>query len=391
MKTRLVIGAIVILLFTPFWMWLAWMFSDARPLAMLVIDKTSTTAQGLERSSLFWVLRHEKIATPSGRLYSSSEDFLGFRPDSNRRYQINGPEHFGESALDSLSRQYHCLYFVDTYGITASEWNGTASAGGSRLLYGGLSRQDLMLLRAFRRDRKPVLAEFNFFADPTPDSIRQEAEGILGVRWSGWVGHSFASLDTAANPELPSWMITLHKEQYFGSWPYTRGGIVLVHRSGRIVVLENETHLLSPVPLLESSREMRTRFGTAQRVRYPYWFDIVYAVRPNRVLARYTLETTDVGDTLLAYAHLPRRFAAVIAAPDSTPFFYFAGDYADNPPQSRLLASLSGIELFRAFFFNRQDPFDQRMFFWEFYVPLMSTLVNDVCESYTSGTVPPAR
>ena len=391
MKARLVIAAVIILLLTPLWMWLAWMLSDTRPLAMLVIDKTSTTAEALERSSLSWVLRHEKIAGPNGGFSLSAEDVLGVKPVAGGTYRINGPETFDERGLDSLGRRYQCVYFVDTYGVTGSGWGAPGRTGRSPFRYGGLSREDLSLLRAFRRQRKPVLAEFNFFAGPTRDSIRRAAEDLIGVRWSGWVGRSFISLDTVANPELPSWVVTLHKQQYFGSWPYTRGGIVLVHENGRVVVLENETHLLSPVPLLESSREMCLRFGTASRVRYPYWFDIVYPVRPSRVLARYTLETTEVGDTLLAYVHLPKRFAAVIAAPDSTPFYYFAGDFADNPPQSHLLASLYGIELFRSFFFNRRDPFDQRVFFWEFYVPLMSTLVNEMSESYTSDVVPPGR
>ncbi len=66
-----------------------------------VVDKTVPHVNYREHAALFWVLRHEKAATPQGRRdWDLHEDYVGFYPVSDPK---DGPGRGRELIEDDLS------------------------------------------------------------------------------------------------------------------------------------------------------------------------------------------------------------------------------------------------------------------------------------------------
>jgi hypothetical protein len=375
-----ILAVLVLLLFIlPLVLWLAWLLSASRPLHLLVVDKTSLTAQGIERASLYWVLRHDKYKRPDGNNYVTSTDFRGFVPVGDSAFALTGLEGSSPGSIDSLASRINAVYFVDTYGVTSDEWEPQAH-GRVQKLYGGLSPQDIQLIFSLRRRGKPVIAEFNFFASPTPTPVRVAAENLLNIRWTGWTGRYYQSLDTLGNPDLPRWIVTAHTRQSGAGWRYHLPGVVLLHENGTVVILEEGAFLSDGLPVIVTPPPNAEQFGVEQTVPYPFWFDITVPTGTNTVVSYFILQTNAFGDSLLARYNLRRAFPAVIRSTTSPAFYYFCLDAADNPTPSDFFAFFKGIESLRVFFYNEQDPGDRRQFYWSYYVPMMTRILHEASE-----------
>jgi hypothetical protein len=81
-----------------------------------------------------------------------------------------------------------------------------------------------------------------------------------------------------------------------------------------------------------------------------------------------------VGDSILQNYFLPETFPAVLQGPGETPYFYFAGDFADNPVAIKT-AYFKGIEKLK-FLFIREKPGSRTRFYWDYYYPLMSQILD---------------
>jgi hypothetical protein len=81
--------------------------------------------------------------------------------------------------------------------------------------------------------------------------------------------------------------------------------------------------------------------------------------------------------------YLPIEFPAVIRGDGDYPFFYFAGDFSDNPI-SLNSARFAKINWVASFSYN-SVPQERLSFFWEFYRPLTNTILNDYYESINTG------
>lgn len=153
--------------------------------------------------------------------------------------------------------------------------------------------------------------------------------------------------------------------------------MLFVHESGTVVVLELGKDLNEAIPSIVTDQQNQSRFGVPSTMIYPYWMDIWQnKTDSNSVQANYLINTTTAGMQILNSFKIPKIFPAIIEHRGDYRFFYFCGDFADNPTKFRF-AKLSGITGLKFLMYNVQDQTDRNRFFWEFYLPLMQNILGD--------------
>jgi len=367
-------------LLTPIIMFLVWLFKPAQPIGITIIDKTVLNKSFEEHESLFWYLNYNKWAHPeSGKLYRSSRDYFGFFPGKNHKFNILGLEGKSANALDSIAANSNFLYLTDTYGIYHNEWykDGDEKER-SKHLYGGLAEEDLSLLQKMDKPGKTLIAEFNAIANPTKLEIRQQFERQFDLKWTGWIGRNFESLDTLKNKELPRWLIRNYLNQY-GKWPFTQSGIVFVNENDRIEILELGNALYESVPIIYTHSFFADSSGVDPSLFYPFWFDIMEIGSELEALAYYHLPTTPYGDSLLQQYNIPYFFPAVMrrkADSSKANFYYFSGDFSDNPINKKR-SYFRGITSMSEFYYDEKDNSDRLTFFYRYYLPLLDAMLKN--------------
>ncbi|MCF7803144.1 MAG: hypothetical protein K9N46_12575 [Candidatus Marinimicrobia bacterium] len=372
-----------------------------KPLDLFILDKTVPTQERTEHRSFIQIVINNKYTDGAGNLYRPATDYYGFFPKKEGGYNIRDFRNTEEAALDSIARHASGTYFTDTYGIYNDDWHSIRHLiEAPSLVYGGLHQNDVTLLRKMKRHHKLIMMEFNTLSPPTSPTLRVQVERLFGIRWTGWTGRYFESLDTLANAEIPEWLITNYMAQHNGEWPFSQSGIVFVHGDGRLGILEHRTHLNTPVPVIETAAEYREEYDVSGSVPYPFWFDIVTTDSRNKVISEYRLDLTALGKQVMQTNQLPEAFPAVIAHaprsmwrqyfprfsiwgysptiahfPGDYTYYYFAGDFADNPVEP-FLSRLYGIQRFRKFLYSSTNASDRRRFFWEYYYPLINTVLE---------------
>ncbi len=370
---------LVMLLLLPVWMFIAWLLTDKRKLVIVIVDKTVLTTKGQEHVSLNWVLNQEKFTKTNTALYKRESDYYGFFPLENEKFQLKGLERFNTAQLDQLSTDADAIYITDAYGIYKNEWYQQGDAKErSGTVYGGLSQQDFYLLKQLRDKHKLIITEFNSLASPTSPAVRSEFENIFGVRWSGWTGRFFDSFDTTQNKELPLWLVHNYKLQHNGAWPFKKSGIALIHSDDRVVILENETHLTQELPNIYSTKEGQDHYGLPEKTPYSFWFDVIQPDTGfNHVLAQFRIDVNENGKKELGAYGLSSTFPAVtVHLNKDYRFYYFSADFSDDPI-SLTSSYFKGAHYFKRIMYNTRDPQERKRFFWCFYQPLVTTILND--------------
>lgn len=364
-------------LFLPLILWLLWVFKPSHKANILIMDKTVLTQNGLEHCAFNWVLAHNKYVKPNGQFYSVSSDYYGFFPLEKNLYQINDFSKLTEEQIDSLSNIFDMAYYTDTYGIYYNEWHRDKNlTKHSEKVYGGLDKNDVLFLKKMKEKRKLILAEFNFFATPTSSSVKAEIETLLGLKWGGWTGRYFDQLDTIKNPELPKWVVRLYKEQHQNKWPFTKPGIVFIHANETIVILEKETDLNFEVPKVKSFNYGVKKFNIPKEIQYPYWFEITLSSDTNnKVISYYEVLTNERGDSILQHHNIPKIFPATFENIKNSPYYYFCGDFTDSPID-KTTYKLIGIKYFKMFVLNEHDLNDRAAFFWLYYLPMTTNILD---------------
>jgi len=362
----------------PLWMFVIWFFWPKTKLVIAIVDKTVLFKTGQEHASLTWVLRNNKYSKTSKDLYKVGRDYFGFFPNKNKKYDLKGLERATDEDLEKLSRHSDMAYITDTYGIYSKEWYLAKNiTERQRLLYGGLSPQDMAFLKKMKEKKKLIITEFNTFATPTSNTVAKDFEQTFKIKWTGWVGKYFDSFDTVRNKELPKWLVENYKAQNNGQWPFKRSGIAFVHKSDKIVVLEYVNHLNGEVPYILTRKDERGRYNIPKAMKYPFWFDIIQTSRSNKIISFYDLRVNDAGAKILADHNIPSQFPAIIEHyRNDYKFYYFCGDFADNPI-SQGGSYFKGISLFRKLFYNDDIAAERVSFFWEFYRPMINKILDD--------------
>lgn len=375
MRKKIIWLFIVLFLLLPLWLWLAWLYTTPKKLNIAIIDKTVLTDNVQEHISFDWLLTNKKYTRKDGNFYLPTTDYFGFFPLPKKKYILRGLERFTSAQIDSIAGALDMAYFTDTYGIYRNEWDNTNVMEHSGSLYGGMSAEDIELLSVLKARKKLIIAEFNTVASPTPANIRIEFEKLFGMQWTGWAGRYFDLLDTSLNKELPEWLKNGYVSQHNNTWPFKKSGIAFVNESGEIEILENDRDLNYEYPVIRSGETSVGRFGIHDRVPYPYWFDIMKTSRNNNIISFYEIDTNKRGDSVLQRNGIPKQFPAVIERTGDCKFYYFSGDYADNPITMRL-AKFKYVDILAAPFTSNKGT-SKNYFFWRFYAPLVSKIMEE--------------
>ncbi len=382
-KILILIIAVGIILLTLIGSWLFWYIKPAKPLNIYILDKTVPTTDRTEHKSLVWLLNHNKFTLPDGSLYNVNKDYYGFFPLDTKSQEFDFKSlrihDVKDAALD-----YDAVYYADTYGVYYNEWykNQASDADISQKVYGGLNQNDYLLLKEMKELNKLIITEFNLYNAPTSGLIREKAEDMFGINWSGWTGKYFPSLDTSSNSYFPEWIVKLYMEQNNHQWPFKNSGIVLVHKFGTIAVLEHETHLSEKIPFIVSKPETVEKYGVPEKVYYPNWFDITYTGDRNDVLASFNLMVNAKGDSLLRSYNIRPVFPAVIEHDGDYRFYYFGGNFAANAINNKT-AYFEGYHDLMATL-TRENYKSTKKFYRKFYLPLTSEIFEDYYNSIQS-------
>jgi len=368
-----------VLLAIPLCMWLCWKFTAKKKMVIAIVDKTVLTRTGQEHASLAWVLNHQRYTKNKSSLYNVSDDYYGFFPGSNEQFRLKGLERFSTTQLEQLSKDADLAYITDAYGIYKNEWFARKDFGErSNIIYGGLSTQDMQLLEDLKSRHKLIITEFNTIGSPAAEMIRVRFEQSFALRWTGWVGRYFSTLDTAIDKEIPHWLINGYKRNHQGSWPFKKEGIALVSDKDQVVILENGKHLNFPLPVITTEETYQRKYHLPSSINYSFWFDIINTdTSINKITSWFNIKTTDTGRAELARYGIPFRFPAVQTHQGKDyQFWYFSGDFCDNPV-TQFSSYFKGVEWFKFLFLNRLDKSARKSFFWRFYQPLLTTILDD--------------
>jgi hypothetical protein len=378
---QLIIPALIIF---PLVMWIFWFFTPKKKLVVAIVDKTVLTTDAQEHTSLWWILNHNRFTKTATQSYKNSRDYFGFFPKDNERFKLKGLERFSSEQLKQLSNDADLAYFTDTYGMYRSEWyNQKQSTDRSNLIYGGMSAQDIEFLQDMKDRHKLIITEFNTIGSPTNAENRDKFEKMFGMHWTGWTARYFDNFDTTKNKELPRWLIGNYKKQHGQKWPFHKAGLAFVHNDDdQIVILEDSTHLTDPVPHIISFGYGQKVFGLPEKMKYPFWFDIITpSLSINHAVSRFDISLNAAGTAELKKYNIPTTFPAIVMHKDKDyQFYYFSGDFCDNPIGMGT-SYFKGISMFRWMFYNSDDPAERKSFFWTFYRPMITAILEEQATS----------
>lgn len=379
MKKKIILIVLLLLFFLPGFMWLAWVFTPKTKFVAAIIDKTVLTKEGQEHISFNWILNYNRYTKTSKDPYEIDRDYFGFFPLEDEEYKLKGLERFSAKQLEKLSEDADMVYFTDTYGIYKNEWfQKTNLNERSGMLYGGLSNKDLELLALMKDKKKLIITEFNTIGSPTQARNRAVFEEMFALKWTGWTARYFDNLDLEVNKELPNWLINNYKKANNGAWPFTKSGIAFVNDNDQVVILEEDTHLTNPMPHIISTSNAQEKYGVPNEIKYSFWFDVMKPnLEVNQVLSSFKISANKEGRKLLSKNGISDTFPAVTMHKDKDyNFFYFSGDFSDNP--INITSSyFKGIGYFEGMFYDENDITERTSFFWKFYRPLMNTILEE--------------
>ena len=379
LRKKIIVNILIFaFLIFPLSMWIFWIVSPRKHLNVLIMDKTVLTKECREHRSLNWILSHNKYVKTNQELYSITEDYFGFFPLANKKYSIKDLSFYNEKQIDSLSNIYNAAYYTDTYGIYSNEWySDTLLTEHSEKIYGGLEDNDFDFLKKMKEKKKLIIGEFNFFATPTSHLIRTKIENLFHLKWTGWTGRYFYSLDTLVNRELPQWVVKHYKKQHNNKWNFKSSGIVFVNDDETIAVLENKNDLEYEVPIVKTFPYGVKKFGVPRQINYPYWFEITLSTdTTNKTISYFEIKPNRIGDSIMQHHNIPKIFPATIEHQKDYPFYYFCADFCDVKIDTKF-QKFKWINYFELFVINENDVDDRTQFFWRYYYPLTSKVLNN--------------
>jgi hypothetical protein len=385
---KIVIIVVAIILALPVINLIRWTFQAKKPLSLIIMDKTVPNLERDNHRSLIWVLTNgrfvKKWTLANGKLvdkntYSSypyKKDYYGFYPSRPLRERKWSTQTLRLPDIFEVVPKVDGLYYTDTYGVYFNDWyKGINESRRSRKLYGGMLFSDYMYCVEMQRNNKLVILEYNTFDYPTAELERAKTQdSLLRIKCSGWTGKYFSTLDSAkAGTNLPSWITAMYRKQYKLHWNFTRAGVILI-TDKKIIVLEEGTHLKSALPLISTDSTYREKYGITNNIAFQGWIDIVDPLK-TKVISKFNLSTTSVGDSLLFDNFLTNSFPAVITDTKNQRTYYFAGDFANNKV-SYWTSRFKGIEKLKGILYS-DKPQDPRNFFWCYYKPMLNGILND--------------
>jgi len=345
-----------------------WEVSKSKDLNVFIVDKTIPDETYREHKSLVWMLNNEKyVKSEDKSSYEYKNDYYGFFPKENKEYEIS-------DKLD-IPTNTNLIYIADTYGVYTEEYYGDSKQGNkSERIYGGITLDEVNIIKKAVYNGSDLVAEFNTFGSPTDNDTKETLYDLLGLNWTGWKGRYFEKLDKGI--EVPNWAVSSYESKEGEKWNFTGYGFVFVDENEEVVVLTKED--IGETGIEFSFTEEGTKeFGENKAYKYMYWFDIIEPINNSQVLAKYDLKLSKSGQSKLIEANIPLSFPAVIKnRVSSSNTYYFAGDYVDYsqiPKSYKKMYYMNFIKLFA------ND--DKDNFFWKAYVPMLGIILEN-CDRY---------
>jgi hypothetical protein len=374
-KTLLIVVIIVaVIIALPVINLIRWSVQGKKPLDIIIVDKTVPTLEREHHKPFNWILTNDRFVKKESKTsYSYRKDYYGFFPQRPLRDHKWDRNDYRLTDLINLADKNDAIYFTDTYGVFFNDWyRGINKSRKSRKIYGGLNNNDFLLLKEMKDRNKLIIMEYNSFDYPTAQFESVRTQEKLGITFSGWTGKYFSSLDTTIK-DFPVWMTTMYRKEYKKPWTFTKPGIVILKEKD-IVVLEEGKHLKHSLPEIITDPASSQKYGVVPSVAFDQWFDIIDPLQ-NKVISKFKLDTTPIGDSLLINNALMNEFPAVVQDPVAQRTYYFSGDFATyNVPFCT--ARLKGVEKLKGILFS-DKPDDTRRFFWLYYRPLINGIFND--------------
>lgn len=347
---------------------LGWALAPSTPLALAIVDRTVPDGRYREHRGLVWLLNHWKVTRPDGRAYAADVDYWGAHPQPS-------PAPARQDPSAALPPAPAAIYVADTYGLYPDTVPPAERRRFAERPAGGLTAPMLAYLEREVARGAVLAAEFNTFASPTEPAVSRRAQALLGVTWTGWAGryvHDLAQDAGEVGPALQAAWARRAKKPYAFAGP----GLLLVHESGRVVVLDR-TGLRREGVRLTFAPDEQSALGVPADVAYPYWFDVVKPRREASVWARYAIAATAEGVRSLQEAGIPTTFPAIVryAPRDAAARFYFCGDFADTEELPGF-HQVFGMATLNAWLVP-QEPDRAQAFFWKVYAPIMKRFLAE--------------
>ncbi len=357
---------------------LGWLFKPKKELDIFILDKTVPTKERREHKSLHWVLNHERFVKPNKKRYNLSKDYFGFYPLSSEKEEFNFKS-LAMADLKPLAKSVDLAYYTDTYGVYYKDWysNKSPKLKPRQKVYGGLNQTDYLFLKELKERDKTIITEFVMLGEPTSGLVREKTEALFKLKWRGWVGKYFQSLDTSKTgpAAVPNWIVKLYMNRHNERWDFDEGGLVLVHKYGKVIILEDHNELNGKAPQIKTDSVFCKKYNLPAEIPYHNWFDVVLNKGDNNVPAVFDTNPTQKGDSLLKANGLKASFPAIIHKEDDYNFFYFAGDFSDNPVKT-WYSNFEGIRKINSILCTAENN-SPKAFFWHYYVPLVDKILND--------------
>lgn len=389
MTKKIIISVLVFLLVAAIVSYLSmrilWWFIPEKAINIELVNKSVLSTDGSDHSSIFWVLKNSRFVKTDKYPYQAVRDYRGIFTSADGQFKIDDYSMKDNSQKDSICKALDILYYADTYGIYGDRIN---EATGTTLLYGGMDSSDIYLLRKAKEQGKVIISEFNILQSPTPKEQRKAFEETFGIEWTGWVGKYFSSLHPS-DPNLPAWLVSTYERQHKTQWSFSSAGIVFVRDDEQVEVFEEGSHFDDATPVIRTFSYGLKNLGMTKSIEFTRWFDVVaYNDSINHSVSAYELKANEQGRNELARLGIPLRIPAVImhAGSDYT-FFYFCGNFSVKPVSYKT-ASFSGVRLFNMFIRDLEKDLGGDAFFYRFYAPMLSRIIENEYESKQRRSVP---
>jgi hypothetical protein len=381
---RLFYILIIVLFSLPVFGFCTWLFKAKSSANIVVIDKTSHAPNYSEHKTLFWCLNHNKVISNRHKTYDYSEDYFGLHKNNRNEFETKDLSQFSIRDINSIVDSVDIAFLLDTYG----KYRYDSIENRNVLVYGGTNRYDLYFLEQMEKRDKFVFAEYNVFASPTNYKISSKLEDFFGVKWTGWVGRYYYSLDKSVNVDLPDYVPSLYEKQYNKAYDFKNGGIILLNKDGRIIVLENKNDLNTGIPKIISNYNGMLFFELPENIDYPFWFSINEKLTNTSCLAKMEFDTTKTGNKLLQKNGLKNSFPIIFTNSMNYEKLYLSLDFSDCNI-GYYTSYIANIEYFKEAFYNKNNPHDRNRFFWNFYQPFMKNYLNHVLKAKKGNTIFP--
>ncbi len=373
LNRKFIIGILVLLVCAPIVSWIIWNSQTIRPIGFTIFDKRVPQKQAIFHQALNWILNYNKFYKPDNTPFLPERSVKEYAPVKNIAFSINSVK-TTKSELYKKTKYIDFAYFTELPCEAPSKTPFPTKQADYLHPFNTFTGNDYTMLTLLKNEQKPIITEGNFITHFINYKIQGLYQKQFGIRWTGWCGKFFFSLDTSINKEIPKWITKAYMLQYKKRWNYKRSGIVMVDTNNRIFVLEKGKQLEREVPMIQSSKYAIQKYNLPDEIHYPTWFYIMQTGEQNNVVARFRLYTNKNGDSILRQYSIPKAFPAIIEHTGDYTYYHFAADFS-NFPSHFSFSKLKYIDFLSPLFYKRNYS-EKDMFFWEYYIPLMTSIFN---------------